>query len=64
MKHGEDVPPEEKEKWYLDRERDADAVQDYTKVERVIGKKDEEGKQLYLVKCKLYDHSNLLNRLT
>ena len=64
MEQGEDNPPEEKEKWYLDRERDADALKDYTKVERVIGKKDEEGRQLYLVKCKLYDHSNLLDRLT
>lgn len=58
MGHEEDIPPEEREKWNLDRERDADALKDYTKVERVIGKKVEEGDTKYLVKCKLSDHGN------
>ena len=52
--HDKDTPPEEKEKWNLDRERDADALKDYVRVERVIGKqKDEEGETEYLVKCML-----------
>ena len=53
MEHDEDIPPEEKEKWNLDRERDADALNDYVKVERVIGmQEDDEGETEYLVKCK------------
>jgi len=52
MTHDKDTPPEEKEKWNLDRERDADALKDYVRVERVIGKqKDEEDETEYLVKC-------------
>lgn len=54
MTWDEDIPPEEKEKWNLDRERDADALEDYVKVDRVIGKrKDDEGDIEYLVKCTL-----------
>lgn len=60
----DNIPLEEQEKWHLDRERDADALKDYTKVERVIDKKNEEGDILYLVKCKLHDHSNVHIRLT
>lgn len=53
MEHEKDIPLEEREKWNLDRERDADALKDYTKVERVIGKNvDEEGDIEYLVKWK------------
>ncbi|KAI9674782.1 MAG: hypothetical protein M1817_001686 [Caeruleum heppii] len=47
-----DIPPEEKEKWSLDRERDADALSDYMKVERVISTRDEEGETEYYVKWK------------
>ncbi|KAL6717952.1 ATP-dependent DNA helicase Hrp3 [Lecanora helva] len=51
MMHDKDTPPEEKEKWSLDRERDTDALKDYVRVERVIGKqKDDEGETEYLVK--------------
>ena len=51
MQHDEDVPPEEKEKWSLDRERDIDALNDYCKVERVIGSYDtEDGSTQYYVK--------------
>lgn len=54
MTHDKDVPPEEKEKWNLDRERDADALCDYMKVERVIGvQEDEDGNTEYYVKCTL-----------
>ena len=55
MKDDKDIPPEEKERWNLDREREADALNDYTKVERVIGMKEDEedGDTLYYVKCQL-----------
>ena len=65
MEHETDVPLEEQEKWNLDRERDADALKDYTKVERVIGKdEDEEGDIVYYVKCKMSDNLELNVRLT
>ena len=52
MSHDNDVPPEEKEKWSLDRERDADALTDYMKVERVIGSREgDDGDTEYYVKC-------------
>lgn len=52
MTHGTDIPPEEKEKWSLDRERDADALVDYMKVERVISMQEiDTGETEYYVKC-------------
>ncbi len=52
MAHGTDIPPEEKEKWSLDRERDADALVDYKKVERVISmQENDSGATEYYVKC-------------
>lgn len=54
-----DVQPEEKEKWMLDREREADALLDYTKVERVIGVREGDNGPEYFVKWKgLYYESN------
>ncbi|KAL1973650.1 hypothetical protein VTN31DRAFT_6285 [Thermomyces dupontii] len=35
-----DVPPEEKEKWNLDRERDIEALEDYKTVERIIARRE------------------------
>ena len=66
MKHEKDVPPEEKERWNLDRERDADALKDYTKVERVIGVKEdaEEGDTMYFVKCMSFHHGHSNSKLT
>ena len=66
MKNEKDIPLEEQEKWNLDRERDADALKDYTKVERVIGMKEdeEEGETLYLVKCKFSNHIDVNTKLT
>lgn len=65
MENEKDIPLEEREKWNLDRERDADALKDYTKVERVIAmKEDEEGDIKYLVKCELSDRGNVGARLT
>ena len=52
MSRGADIPPEEKEKWMLDRERDSDALLDYTKVERVIGTRDGDEETEYYVKWK------------
>lgn len=52
-----DAPPEDREKWNLDRERDVEAIEDYKQVERVIGSREEYGQTEYLVKWKrlLYD---------
>lgn len=51
MMNDDEVAPEEKEKWVLDRERDADALNDYTKVERVIGmRENDEGNNEYYIK--------------
>ncbi|SZE99733.1 unnamed protein product [Blumeria hordei] len=52
MSSGTEIPPEEKEKWMLDRERDSDALLDYTKVDRVIGSRDVEEGTEYFVKWK------------
>lgn len=46
------MPPEEREKWNLDRERDADALLDYQKVERVIGQQVTADGTEYYVKWK------------
>ena len=52
MLQDDDIPPEEKEKWSLDRERDADALIDYMKVDRVIGSREgEDGETEYYIKC-------------
>ena len=66
MKNDKDISPEEKERWNLDRERDADALIDYTKVERVIGMKEdeEEGDTMYFVKCKSPQHRIIGTGLT
>ena len=47
-----DIPPEDREKWNLDRERDVDAIEDYKHVERVIGMREGEEGMEYLVKWK------------
>lgn len=58
MTHGTDIPPEEKEKWSLDRERDADALVDYMKVERVISMQETDtGEIEYYVKCTIKNRS-------
>ena len=48
-----EVPPEEREKWNLDRERDIETLNDYRQVERVIGEQyTGDGAQQYFVKWK------------
>ena len=52
MMRDEDIPPEEKEEWSLDREREADALTENMKVERVISRrKGDDGETEYFVKC-------------
>ena len=48
----EEAAPEEREKWNLDRERDVEALEDYKKVERIIGMRDGDMETEYLVKWK------------
>lgn len=59
LAHDQSLAPEDKEKWNLDRERDTDAIEDYKKVERVIGSREIDGQTEYYVKWKrlFYDSS-------
>lgn len=52
MRFGYDIPPETKEQFFLDRERDEEAFQDYTNVERVVAVRDGEDETEYFVKWK------------
>ncbi|PTU22521.1 hypothetical protein P175DRAFT_0136012 [Aspergillus ochraceoroseus IBT 24754] len=52
LKYHEDVAPEDREKWNLDRERDVDAIEDYKQVERVIAMREGDEGTEYLVKWK------------
>ena len=52
MANDPDVPPEDKERWNLDREAYLDSLNDYMKVERVIGARDGEEDTEYFIKWK------------
>lgn len=53
LQHDPDAPPEDREKWNLDRERDVEAIEDYKEVERVIGSREgDDGDLEYYVKWK------------
>jgi chromodomain-helicase-DNA-binding protein 1 len=52
LNYDEGVPPEDREKWNLDRERDVDAIEDHKIVERVIAMREGEDGTEYLVKWK------------
>ena len=52
MRFGHDIPPETKEQFFLDRERDEEAFEDYTKVERVVAVRDGDEDDEYFVKWK------------
>ena len=53
MRNDNDIPPEEKEQWLLDREAVTDAQEQHTKFERVIEVRDDnEGNPEYYIKCK------------
>ena len=52
MSHDRTVPPEEREKWNLDREQKLDEKDAHSKVDRVIGKRlAADGQIEYFVKC-------------
>lgn len=52
IRFGDDIPPETKEQFFLDRERDEEAFEDYTKVERVVAVRDGDDEPEYFVKWK------------
>ena len=52
IRFGDDIPPETKEQFFLDRERDEDAFEDFTKVERVVAVRDGDEDTEYFVKWK------------
>lgn len=49
---GDEISPEQREQWSLDREREEEALEDYTKVERVVAVRDGEEGVEYFVKWK------------
>ncbi|EMD00989.1 hypothetical protein BAUCODRAFT_192112 [Baudoinia panamericana UAMH 10762] len=52
LKQDPDVAAEDREKWNLDRESYLDSLNDFRHVERVIGRREEEGVTQYYVKWK------------
>lgn len=55
---GDDIPPETREQYLLDKEREQDALEDYTKVERVVTQRNGDIGREYFVKWKglTYEH--------
>ncbi|KAI1632771.1 P-loop containing nucleoside triphosphate hydrolase protein [Biscogniauxia mediterranea] len=55
---GDDIPPETREQYMLDKEREHDALEDYTKVERVVAQRSGEEGREYFIKWKglTYEH--------
>lgn len=55
---GDDIPPETREQYMLDKEREHDALEDYTKVERIVAQRSGEEGREYFVKWKglTYEH--------
>ncbi|KAK4250820.1 CDH1-like protein [Corynascus novoguineensis] len=49
---GDEISPEQREQWLLDREREEEALDDYTKVERIVSVRDGEDGLEYFVKWK------------
>jgi chromodomain-helicase-DNA-binding protein 1 len=49
---GDEISPEQREQWLLDREREEEALEDYTKVERVVAVRDGEDGDEYFIKWK------------
>ena len=49
---GDEISPEQREQWLLDREREEEALQDYTKAERIVAVRDGEDGDEYFVKWK------------
>ncbi|KAI2623651.1 CHD1-like protein [Xylaria nigripes] len=55
---GDEIPPEIREQYMLDKERDQDALEDYTKVERVVAQRSGDEGREYFIKWKglTYEH--------
>ncbi|KAI0408930.1 P-loop containing nucleoside triphosphate hydrolase protein [Xylaria palmicola] len=55
---GDEIPPETREQYMLDKERDQDALEDYTKVERVVAERNGDEGREYFIKWKglTYEH--------
>jgi len=49
---GDEISPEQREQWSLDRERDEEALEDYTKIERIVAVRDGDDSLEYFVKWK------------
>ncbi|KAK0703771.1 CDH1-like protein [Lasiosphaeria miniovina] len=49
---GDEYSPEQREQWLLDREREEEALADYTTVERVVALRDGDDDDEYLIKWK------------
>lgn len=49
---GDEVSPEQREQWLLDREREEEALEDFTKVERVVAVREGDDGLEYFVKWK------------
>ncbi|KAK3394756.1 CHD1-like protein [Podospora didyma] len=49
---GDDFSPEQREQWLLDREREEEALADYTQVERVVAVRDGDEGDEYFIKWK------------
>ncbi|KAI1295842.1 CHD1-like protein [Xylaria venustula] len=49
---GDEIPPETREQYMLDKERDQDALEDYTKVERVVAQRSGDDGREYFIKWK------------
>lgn len=50
--YSDDTPPESREQYFLDREKDEEALEDYTKVERVVAVRTGENGTEYYIKWK------------
>lgn len=50
--YNDDTPPEAREQYFLDREKDEEALEDYTKVERIVAVRTGENGSEYYVKWK------------
>ncbi|KAH0427281.1 chromo domain-containing protein 1 [Colletotrichum camelliae] len=52
IRFGDDIAPENKEQFFLERERKEEALEDFTKVDRVVAVRDGDDGDEYLVKWK------------
>ncbi|KAI1328341.1 P-loop containing nucleoside triphosphate hydrolase protein [Xylariaceae sp. FL0255] len=55
---GDEIPPETREQYMLDKEREQDALEDFTKVERVVAQRSGEEGREYFIKWKGLTYDN------